>query len=242
MDARTPGMLEDRWLLAEFLLRAHERGMHVVGWYLPKWGDDGSDLARLDAVSKFAVLGQRFDGVAVDIEYNQDGLEPADRSARLVALSQAFRTASGTDAIGAIVLPPVQIEVVNPQFWPDFPWRAIEPYYDVWIPMSYWSFRSTKSGYKNGYSYSEESIRRLRSNLGEPNALVHGLGGIGAVDGVNDDPKPDEPMASIDDLEPFVRSLRDSGAIGGSIYDWRATEPAARERLSSLMVAWRPSG
>jgi hypothetical protein len=236
LDDRTPGLLEDRWLLAEFLLRAHQRGVRVVGWYLPEWGDDGSDLARLEAVSRFTVLGHRFDGVGVDIEYTADDLEPEVRSQRLVAMSQAFRAASGSDAIGAIVLPPVQIEVINDQYWPEFPWRAIEPYYDVWMPMSYWSFRRQDSGYKNGYSYSEESIRRLRNNLGDPNALVHGVGGIGAVDGIDDDPNPEEPLASIDDLEPFTRSLRDTASIGGSIYDWRTMEPAARQRLSELMA------
>jgi hypothetical protein len=240
LDARTPGVLEDRWLLAEFLLRAHQSGVQVVGWYLPEWGTDGSDLTRLEAISDFAVLGHRFDGVGVDIEYTADELEPEERSNRLVALSQAFRASSGNDAIGAIVLPPVQIEVINDQFWPDFPWSRIEPYYDVWMPMSYWSFRRESSGYKNGYTYSEESIRRLRNNLGDPTALVHGVGGIGAVDGVDDDPDPEEPLASIDDLEPFVRSLTDTGAIGGSIYDWRTMEPAARMRLSELMAAAFP--
>jgi hypothetical protein len=242
LDDRTPGLLEDRWLLAEFLLRAHERGLRVVGWYLPEWVDDGGDLQRLQAVSRFAVLGHRFDGVGVDIEYTADDLEPEERSARLVALSQAFRASSGDDAIGAIVLPPVQIEVINTQYWPDFPWRAIEPYYDVWLPMSYWSFRRADSGYKNGYTYSEESIRRLRNNLGDANALVHGVGGIGAVDGVDDDPTPEEPLASIDDLEPFSRSLRDAGAIGGSIYDWWTMEPAARVRLGELFAPLFPLG
>jgi hypothetical protein len=242
LDDRTPGLLEDRWLLAEFLLRAHQRGVRVVGWYLPEWVDDGGDLQRLEAVSRFAVLGHRFDGVGVDIEYTADGLEPEERSARLVALSQAFRASSADDAIGAIVLPPVQIEVINAQFWPQFPWGAIEPYYDVWLPMSYWSFRRQDSGYKNGYTYSEESIRRLRNNLGDQQALVHGVGGIGAVDGVDDDPTPEEPLASIDDLEPFSRSLRDTGAIGGSIYDWWTMEPAARQRLSDLLTPLFPLG
>jgi hypothetical protein len=235
LDDRTPGVLEDPWLLAEFILRAHQRGVRVVGWYLPEWVDDGSDLARVRATSEFEVLGHRFDGVAVDIEYINDGLEPDERSRRLVGLSQQIAADAGTEPRGAIVPPPVQIEVINPRFWPGFPWTQIEPYYDVWMPMAYWSFRSTASGYKNGYSYSEESIRRLRTNLGKPAALVHAIGGIGAVDGVDDDPTPEEPLASINDLAPFVQSLRDTNAIGGSIYDWRTMEPAARDLLSDLM-------
>ena len=32
-----------------------------------------------------------------------------------------------------------------------------------------------------------------------------------------------------------LRQLSDTGAIGGSIYDWRTMEPAARDRMSELM-------
>jgi hypothetical protein len=235
LDERTPGVLEDPWLLAEFLLRAHQRDVRVVGWYLPEWVDDGSDLTRVRAALDFEVLGHRFDGFALDIEYINDGLEPDERSRRLVALSQQITDAAAGDPVAAIVPPPVQTEVINPQFWPGFPWRDIEPHYDVWMPMSYWSFRTTSSGYKNGYSYNEESIRRLRTNLGRPAAAVHAIGGIGAVDGIDDDPNPEEPLASIGDLAPFVQSLRDTGAIGGSIYDWRTMEPAARDLFADLM-------
>lgn len=236
LDERTPGLLEDRWLLAEFLLRAHQRGIRVVGWYLPEWAEGADDIDRIRAVSEFEVLGHRFDGVGIDIEYIADGLEPEERSRRLVALSRAADDIAGDDPLAAIVPPPVQIEVINPRFWPGFPWRDIAPYYDVWMPMSYWSFRSTASGYKDGYRYTEESIRRLRSNVGDPDALVHAIGGIGAVDGIDDDPNPEEPLASINDLPPFVQALRETGAIGGSIYDWRTMEPPSRAAFSELIA------
>jgi hypothetical protein len=241
LDTRSPDVLEDRWLVAEFLLRAHQAGLRVVGWYLPKWDDAGRDLDHLVAIAQFSVLGQRFDGVAVDIEYTNDGLPAEERNRRLVALSQALRSRVGADtALGAIVLPPVQTEVINPQYWPSFPWTDLRPLYDVWMPMSYWSFRSTKSGYKDGYRYTEESVRRLRTNLASPNARVHPVGGIGAVDGIDDPPNPEEPLASINDLPDFVRALRDVGAVGGSLYDWRTTEPAARVRFAELMATLTP--
>ncbi len=240
IDTRSPDLLEDRWLLAEFVLRAHQRGLHVVAWYLPKWGDGTTDLDHLKAMADFSVLGQRFDGLAVDIEFNSDKNTPEERSRRLVALSTALRAYVGPEvALGAIVMPPVVLEVVNKDFWPNFPWRDIANLYDVWLPMSYWSNRTTKSGYKDGYTYNEENTRRLRTNLGKPNALVHAIGGIGADDGVNDDPKPEEPHASINDLDAFVRSLRDTSAIGGSLYDWRTTEPAARVKLRDLVATLR---
>jgi hypothetical protein len=239
LDTRSPDVLEDRWLLAELLLAAHQRGMRVVGWFLPKWGDGSTDLDHLKAIADFSVLGHRFDGIAVDIEYNADKLGAEERSRRLVTLSTQLRATVGRDvALGAIVMPPVLLEVVNKDYWPNFPYRDLAPLYDVWLPMSYWSFRTTRSGYKDGYAYNAESTRRLRTNLGRPDALVHGIGGIGADDGVDDDPTPEEPHASINDLEPFVRSLRDTKSIGGSIYDWRTTEPPARTKLRDLFATF----
>ena len=109
------------------------------------------------------------------------------------------------------MLPPVLIEVVNLSFWPGFPWAAIAPFYDVWQPMSYWSFRSSSSGYGDGYTYNEESIRRLRANLGEPDAIVHAIGGIGGVDGIDDPANPEEPLASIEELRAIRRFTRRHG-------------------------------
>src|SRR5438132_139591 len=35
-DPRSPGGVVDRARVAEFLIRAHRKGLRVVGWYLPK--------------------------------------------------------------------------------------------------------------------------------------------------------------------------------------------------------------
>ena len=84
LDDRTPDGLEDPWLLAEFLATAHAADIDVVGWYLPRWTADEADLERLQLLADFEVLGHRFDGVAVDIEYRSDGCRPRDpqRAAR----------------------------------------------------------------------------------------------------------------------------------------------------------------
>ncbi len=234
LDPKSPMGLVDPWLLAEFLLSAHRHGIDVVAWYLPKWSDDDSDLQRIRMLSDFEVLGNRFDGVAVDIEWTGGDIDVAARNARLVSLSDSARQSLGPDPLAAIVLPPVLTEVVNTKYWPDFPWSRIADDYDVWMPMSYWSFRSQSSGYGDGYTYNEESTRRLRIDLGDPDAVVHGIGGIGGTDGINDDPNPEEPLTSLDELDAFVRSLVDTGSVGGSVYDWASLEPEARERLARL--------
>jgi len=232
IEERSPDLLEDRWVLADLLLRAHARDMDVVAWFLPMWGDDRADLAHLIAAHDFQVLGHRFDGVALDIEWTQDGLEVAERNERLLTLSAEFDDVSGDDPVGAIVLPPILLEVINDQFWADFPWAQMAPHYDVWLPMSYWSGRSNESGYGDGYNYSFESMQRIRSNIANPAAVVHGIGGIGGTAGERDF-STGEPIAAIGDVALFTQSLADAGATGGSVYDWMTLDQPSRELLAA---------
>jgi hypothetical protein len=229
LDDISTGLLVDPPLLAEFLLRAHGHGMRVVGWYLPRLADVDADLARLTAVARFRVLDHRFDGIAVDIEDTTTVPDLASRNLALVALSQRLRGVMGSEAIGAIVLPPVLTEVVNPRYWPEFPWSAVAPLYDVWLPMSYWTFRKPESGYRDGYGYNVESIHRLRTDLGSPQALVHAIGGIA-------------DLVSPQELDAFLRSLADAGAIGGSLYDWATLASTGRAQLADGFAAGPGAG
>lgn len=237
LDDRTPEGLVDPWLLSEFVLTAHAFDIDVVGWYLPRFGEGTEDLDRTLAMSDFSVLGQRFDGVSLDIEWTGDGIDPITRTARLMELSAEAHARIGEDPFGAITFTPVQLEVLNETLWPGFPWAAMTEYYDVWLPMAYWSFRSNSSGYGEGYNYLEESARRLRANVGDPDALIHGIGGIGGIDGVDDPVDPPEPLATIEEVERFVDAIADTGSIGGSIYDWNTLEPAVRQRLNGLFAS-----
>ena len=83
-----------------------------------------------------------FEGISVDVE-SRKVADVAERNRRLVALSSALRQSLPGRTIGGIVLPPVVMEVINPNYWPDFPWSGIAPYFDVWLPMSYWTNRDT---------------------------------------------------------------------------------------------------
>lgn len=228
------GAIESPELVGDFLRAAHDADIAVVGWYLPKWEDADLDLDRLVAIAEFDRDGQRFDGVAVDIEGVPEVEQRADWNRRLIALSQDLRAAVGDVALGAIVLPPTLIEEVNPEYWPNFPWAELAPLYDVWLPMSYWSFRGDDSPFSGGYAYNTDATQRLRFNLGDEQALVHAIGGIGAAR----DPDGDgEPIAGIDELDNFVQSLFDTDAIGGSIYDWASQEPEGREAMTNSMTA-----
>jgi hypothetical protein len=227
-DPRSPDGFVDEALLEQFVVRAHERDLQVVGWYLPTFAHLNADLGHLTDLLAFEVDGQRLDGVAVDIEFTEAVPDPDLRNRRLVRLSHRLREAAGAEPIGAIVLPPVLTEVVNRDLWPGFPWRTIEPLYDIWLPMSYWTLRDAGSGYRNGAAYHHESVVRLRTDLGDPDALVHGIGGIG--DEVTDD-----------DLRAFVATLAREGAVGGSVYDWATLSAEDRTVLYEAFTDW-PTG
>lgn len=218
VDDRSTGRLLDVGLLADFLVRAHGHDIAVIGWYLPRFDDVDRDLDRLLAIAEFEALGHRFDGVAVDIEYIEAVPDDTERSARLVDLSQRLREARPGEALGAIVPPPVQLEVINPGYWPRFPWRDLDSSYDVWLPMAYWTTRSVESGYRDSYRYAEESTRRLRNNVGRPDLVVHIIGGIG-----------DE--TTLADLDGLRRAIEDTGSVGGSIYDWASLGEVERAAL-----------
>jgi hypothetical protein len=210
LDPRSPQGIVDPARVGEFLAQARRRGIKVVGWYLPKFGNVDVDLANLLQIRDFEADGNRFDGIAVDIEWRQDVPRSAERNRRLVELSRRLREAVGGQALGAIVPPPVLTEVVNPRYWPDFAWSELAGLYDVWLPMTYWTFRSPSSGYHDGYRYTAESIRRLRANLGDPSAAVHPIGGIADA-------------ATDDDYRGFVRAAEEKGSLGLSVYDVRTT-------------------
>jgi hypothetical protein len=211
LDDRAPDGIVDVDLVGRFLQAGHEAGIRVVGWYLPKHGDNAADLERLLKIAGFEWQGHRFDGLTVDIEDVETVPDIALRNQRLIELSKALKAELGDDAVvGAGVIPPVQLEVINPAYWPSFPWAEVAPYFDVWLPMTYWSVRREDSGWKDGYRYVVESTRRLRTNVGDPSAPVHPIAGIG--DGITED-----------QLRDYLRSLTDTDALGGSVYDYRTT-------------------
>lgn len=227
-DAKTPGGLVDADLLAAFLARAHARGIAVVGWSTPRFVDVEFDLDRLVKIADFSHKGQRFDGVAVDIEDNEAVLDPAVRSANLLELSRRLRAHVGPDvALGAIVMPAVQLDIVNPQFWPQFPWGELKSLYDVWLPMTYWTTRTTAEGWRDAERYTVESVRLMREHLLDPEARVHPIGGIA------DETTPEDTAA-------FLRSLVATGAIGGSLYDVATTSDAVWTALRPIEASLTP--
>ncbi|MGH9181379.1 MAG: hypothetical protein ACRDY5_06655, partial [Acidimicrobiales bacterium] len=106
-DPLAPGDLVSPDLLAQFLTRAHARGMRVVAWYLPHFADVSDDMRHLSAMLAFKANGRGFDGIGLDIEWRAAVPDAAARGAQLVELSRQLNAAAGALPVGAIVLPPV---------------------------------------------------------------------------------------------------------------------------------------
>ena len=213
-------------LVGAILGRAHYRGMRVVAWYLPSFGDVNADLRRFVAMRDFRDAGgQRFDAIGVDIEWRGDVANHDTRNARLVELTKRVRAAMPNLPLSAIVLPPVVTDVINTSYWPRFPWRTLRPYYDVWQPMAYYTNRKAGTQWRNAYTYTYENIRLTRKNLASPYAPVHIAGGIG-----------DKSTAI--DYQEFIRGSKAQHAIGASIYDWRTTAASAYPTLRQAPTRW----
>jgi len=201
--------------LEALLDRADGEGLARVVWYVPSLVDPGADLRRLRALAELDV-----DALAVDIEA-RDVPDPAERSRRLVQLSRDLREALPDVAVAAVPVAPVLLEVVNPAWWPGFPWADLAPLYDAWLPMSYSTDRRADSGYRDAERYTTENLLRLRADLRQPRARVHPIGGL-AEDLV------------VADVEGLVRAARHAGAVGVSLYDWRTAAPELLEPLAPL--------
>ena len=213
-DAPTDIVEPDR--LAPLIARAHARGLRVVAWYVPMLDDPAKDVARMLSAARFPGV----DSLAVDIEV-RDIADPVERSRRVVDESLALRRALPELPLGAIVFPPTVMEVINPSFWPGFPWAGIAHVYDVWLPMAYWSDRSDASGYRDAFHYTVDNVARVRHDLGRPDALVHPIGGTG-----------DGSVAN--DYAGFVRASHALGVVGASVYTWRLTDASAWTVLRQL--------
>jgi len=199
------GIVDDK-AVGDLLVAAHEAGLQVVAWYLPLLSDLDRDLNRARAIRDFRYEGHRFDGLAIDIEWISSVPDNALRSERLVEYTRRLDELVDDETLGAIVMPPVQIEDVNPAFWPGFPWTQIAEHYDVWMPMAYWSVR--RAPWDDAALYTSENIRRVRERVGDPDALVHPVGGVA------DD-------ATEAEYDAFVDAAIVADAIGWSIYDFR---------------------
>jgi hypothetical protein len=206
--------LFNRRKLGLYLHAAHRRGMNVVAWYVPSFAHLHTDLRRSLAAIRFRYGGQSFDGFAMDIEATTVR-RITTRNHRLRTLSRRLRAHVGTHmALGAIVPnPATQI------FWRRFPYRAVARRYDVFLPMSYWTYHY--SGYATVYRMMAKNISIIRSATGRPHEPVHLIGGIAN-------------LATHREVRAMVDAGLDHGAAGGSLYDFPLTKRHQWRQMNRL--------
>jgi hypothetical protein len=209
-DGAPANQLTDRVVLDALLARARERGMAVVPWFLPNLTAPQDDLATMKQILALRAGGQPVDGIGLDLE-SAEVTDIALRNQRTVAFARQVRKLVGDEMpVAAIVYPAVQLEVLNTALWPDFPYKGVAKSVNLWMPMSYYTFRSTESGLRNAFRYTVDSVERLRRRVGDPKAPVHLIAGLA------EDSTPD-------DFLDMTRAARATDALGWSVYDYATT-------------------
>jgi hypothetical protein len=214
-DGAPDDRLTDEPQLREILVRARAAGLRVVAWFLPSFADPAADSQMIATIVGFRSGSARFDAVALDLEDTRSVTDVGVRNDRMVDLVRTTRALLGSKrALGAIVYPAVQTDVINPLLWPNFPYKRLAPSVDVWLPMAYFTFRSVDSGYRDAFRFTDESVTRLRKHLDNDRAAVHVIGGIA-------------DSATPADYVSFLRAARATKALGYSVYDFNTTASSA---------------
>jgi hypothetical protein len=193
--------------VSEFIDAAHAAGIRVVGWYLPSFAANRRDLARIVAGARFTTpSGGRFDSFAVDIESTKVRSIPL-RTRRAIGLVAGVRRALPRPyAIGAITIDPV-----GATYWPGYPFRELARWVDVFLPMTYFTLRT--SGPRRVSAYSSANVRRIRELAGDDAFPVHPIGG-------------DARTASLAELRAFLGAAAAAGTLGASLWEYGETSPA----------------
>jgi hypothetical protein len=203
--------------LGRFVDAAKANGLRVVAWYLPSFQNLAFDLRRSLAALRFrSPGGYGFDSFALDIEASV--VKPASRrTARLLALSARLRAAVGSRyPLGAIIPSPRGMEL-KPAYWPRFPYAGLARYYDVFLPMGYFTFRYKTAAAARDYTLANVAL--IREGVGDEGVAVHAVGGLAAG-------------ATLAQVRAFAAAAAEEGALGASLYDYAST-PAATWRVLS---------
>jgi hypothetical protein len=203
--------------------RAHANGMRVITWYVPGHVDPDADRNRALAIGSLSV-----DGLALDIE-NSTLPDPDERSRRAVRLTAELDAALPGKAIGAIVPSPVGLDLAG-GYWPRFPFQGIGAHIDVWVPMTYWSYRNKpgQTQWRDAYAYVSENMRQIRARSKQPFTPFHVIGGLASE-------------STTSDVQGMARAGREQEAIGASLYDAAITPASLWPALADMRLTPVPA-
>lgn len=193
-----------------WLRAAHAAGLKVVGWYLPGYSAMSKDIKRTVAIATVSYLGERFDGLGIDIEWRRGVRSRGEWNRRVVAHARAVRRAVGRFPVAAITPSPLQMRVA-PAYWAGFPWHELAASSDAIMTMSYWSYRKDCPAKRLhcAYEYTKNDVWLARKLTGG-RVPIHVIGGVG------------DAITSWQ-VKEFARGAREAHAFGASLYDFGTT-------------------
>jgi hypothetical protein len=205
--------------LSEFIVEGHAHGMRVVAWYLPNMRLGSVDYERVIAAVKFRTAdGQAFDSFGMDIESGAIHSQ-ALRNHGLKVLSKRVRAYVGPSyPLGAIIPAPAALRK-DTSVWKHFPYAMVAKYYDVFVPMAYYTYHGHTA--QSAYNDARANLSVLRSSPGCENMPVHMIGGIAQ-------------SSSTAEVKAFVSAVVRGNCLGASIYGWTGTRPGAWRALSAI--------
>jgi hypothetical protein len=197
-----------RYATMRFINQAHRYGIKVVAWYLPGLKQPDLEFQRImAAVNLRTKSGESFDAFALDIE-SPAVQPPSERTRRLLAVSSRVRAEVGQNyRLGAIIPSPRGMQK-HPGYWPDFPYTQLESLYNVFLPMTYFTWRV--SGESAAKKYSTMCINIIRRETNNPKVPIHIIGGI-------------SNQATIPETKGFVSAVVEDHAWGASYYAFAGT-------------------
>lgn len=197
--------------VARFIVAAHASNMKVIAWYVPGFDNVRRDYRRTMAAINFTTEdGQTFDGFAMDIEATVVR-DISERNARLDRLNRKVRSAIGSAPVLGAITPEA-----GALYWPYFPYRAVDTYYDVFLPMGYYTYRV--NGKAAVRRFTARQVKTIRSATGNSSQPVHAIGGIAGI-------------GSPREVAGFVEGAMNNAVIGGSLYDFPITKAKEWEKL-----------
>jgi hypothetical protein len=198
-----PSPFVDKAGVEKFVNAAHDFGVQIVAWYLPGFADVALDYRRSKAAIAFTTArGFSFDSFALDIE-SPEVSDPTARTAALLDLSSRLRTHAGESYVLGAIVPSPRGMVKNPSYWPGFPWASLAETYDLFLPMTYFTWRV--SGMVGARDYTAANIELIRTWVGSGQVAIHIIGGIAQE-------------ATTNETRGFVHAVREHGLVGASYY------------------------
>lgn len=219
-NSRSDYLAKNPSVISAFISESHAKGMLIVAWYLPDMTDLDKDYGRIKKAIKFRTSdGQGFDSFALDIESGAVKSVSA-RNAALEKLSSQIRSLVGANyPLGAIIPSPVGLSRKG-SYWGNFPYQMLAEKYDVFVPMSYYTYHG--DGAKAAYNDTVSNVRILRSKPGCAKEPIHMIGGIAGR------------QSSTAEVEAFVRGVRDTKCEGASLYSWPDMKSGYWKALSAV--------